>query len=321
MASSQNDFGVSVSLGRESLRLAEHLDDARATALSLAWLAIPLGVTGNLEEAIQMAESALSMGRDLEDRQVQLVASAALCNVLPFAGQPERSIELGDQAVAMSRDWGELWARGWVLMATSQARWNQGDRAIGETQAREGAAAKHALDDHAGLQALLETLAWMAAERGAHGRAATLLGCEQGLRQSSALGFREGSRARYEHANALALKGLGQRSFAAAYEAGLAMAIDEAAAFAIEDRLPLRARGVPTVTKMPLTKRELEIVRLIADDMTTREIASTLFISERTVETHVTNMLNKLGLNTRVQLTRWLASVDVTRPGVGASGS
>lgn len=318
IATSQSDFEQSVSLGRESIRIGAHLDDARATALSLAWLAIPLGVTGNAEEAIDVAESALSVGRDLHDRQIQLVAIAALCNTLPFAGQPERSIELGDQALAMSRDWGEIWARGYVLMATSQARWHQGDRALGETQAREGAVFKHALDDHAGLQALLQTLAWMAAERGAHQRAATLLGCAERVRESSALGFQEGYRAQYEHANALALKGLGQGSFAVAYAAGLAMTIDDAVAFAVEDRLPSRARAVPAVTKMPITKRELEILRLIAQDMTTREIASELFISERTVETHVTNMLNKLGLNSRVQLTRWFASVQDTEPSVVA---
>lgn len=319
IASSQSDFDVSVSLGRESVRIGAHLNDSQATALSLAWLAIPLGVTGNLEEAIEAAESALSVGRDLQDRQIQLVASAALCNILPVAGQPERSVELGDQAVAMSRDWGELWARGYVLMATSQARWRQGDRVRGEAEAREGTASKHAIDDRAGLQGLLQTLAWMAAERGAHQRAATLLGCGERLRQSSALGFPEGSRAQYEHANALALKGLGQGSFAVAYAAGLAMTIDDAVAFAIEDRLPSPARAVPAVRKMPLTKRELEIVRLIAHDMTTREIANTLFISERTVETHVTNMLNKLGLNSRVQLTRWFASIHDTGPIVAAN--
>jgi predicted ATPase/DNA-binding CsgD family transcriptional regulator len=314
IASSQNDFDVSVSLGRESVRIGAHLDDSESMALSLAWLAIPLGVTGTLEEAIEAAESALSVGRGLKDRQIQLVASAALCNILSVAGQHERSIELGDEAMAKSRDWGEIWARGYLLMATSQARWHQGDRELGEAQAREGTASKHLLDDRAGLQGLLQTLAWMAAERGAHRRAATLLGCGERLRQSSALGLPEGSRAQYEHANAVARTGLGQASFAVAYAAGLAMTIDDAVAFAVEDRLPSPARAAPTVTRTPLTKRELEIVRLIANDMTTREIASTLFISERTVETHVTNMLNKLGLNSRVQLNRWFASVHDTAP-------
>jgi non-specific serine/threonine protein kinase len=87
------------------------------------------------------------------------------------------------------------------------------------------------------------------------------------------------------------------------------MTIDDAVAFAIEDKLPSRTRTVQTERRTPLTRRELEIARLIAQAMTTREIATKLFISERTVETHVTNMLNKLGLNSRVQLTRWFDSV------------
>jgi DNA-binding NarL/FixJ family response regulator len=48
--------------------------------------------------------------------------------------------------------------------------------------------------------------------------------------------------------------------------------------------------------------------------MTSRDIATKLFISERTVEAHVTNMLNKLGLNSRIEVARWLASVGGTEP-------
>jgi predicted ATPase/DNA-binding CsgD family transcriptional regulator len=321
MASSQNDFDASVSLARESVRVSTLLNDSPSTALSLAWLAIPLGITGNLTEAIEAGESALTAGLRLEDRAVQLVAMAALCSILPVAGQPERSIELGEQALALSREWGELWARGYVLMATSQAHWRQGDTALGEAQAREGAAAKHALDDRAGLQGLLQTLAWMASQRAAHRRAATLLGCAERARRSSALSFQEGFRAQHEESSALALKGLGQGPFAVAHAEGLAMTIDDAVAFAIEDRLPGRTTTAKTTTRTPLTKRELEVARLIADDMTTREIASTLFISERTVETHVTNMLNKLGLNSRVQLTRWIDGVESQTPPRGGAGS
>lgn len=55
----------------------------------------------------------------------------------------------------------------------------------------------------------------------------------------------------------------------------------------------------------PLTPRESEVVKLIAEGLTSREIGDTLFISEKTVERHRTNVLEKLGLRDRVALTRY----------------
>ena len=57
--------------------------------------------------------------------------------------------------------------------------------------------------------------------------------------------------------------------------------------------------------KDPLTRREREIVTLIADSYTGREIADALVISEKTVERHRANILLKLGLRDRVALTRY----------------
>ena len=54
-----------------------------------------------------------------------------------------------------------------------------------------------------------------------------------------------------------------------------------------------------------LTPREREVLRLIARGYTYREVARELFISAKTVETHVSSVLRKLQLSTRHQLTRW----------------
>jgi non-specific serine/threonine protein kinase len=282
-------------------------------ALSLAWLGIPVAIQGDVSAALGAAQSAMSLARLMQSRSIELVASAVASNILSMK-QAEEAIRVGEQALTISRESGDLWARGWVLMATAQAHWLQGDRQVAEAQALEGATCKHALDDRAGLQALLETLAWMAAERGAHQRAATLLGGAQRVRQSSAIQFQEGYRQQHERCRALVLEGLGQGRYDARYGEGLAMSIDEAMAFAADETLPPPPAAIKTKTETPLTKRELEIARLIAEDMSNQEIATKLFISERTVETHITHMFNKLGLNSRVQLTRWLAGTGNTEP-------
>jgi DNA-binding NarL/FixJ family response regulator len=54
-----------------------------------------------------------------------------------------------------------------------------------------------------------------------------------------------------------------------------------------------------------LTRREREITALIAAGLANRQIAERLVVSERTVETHVSNVLGKLGLANRTQLTAW----------------
>ncbi len=54
-----------------------------------------------------------------------------------------------------------------------------------------------------------------------------------------------------------------------------------------------------------LTPTELKVVQLVAKGMANREIAEKLNVSQRTIESHVSNMLNKTNLNNRTELARW----------------
>ena len=260
MANSQNDVDARKSLARESLRVATASDDSDAIALSLAWLSIPLAMSGHLTEAVELAESSLSLARSLASWPSQAVATAALCNILPMAGQSERAIELGEEGVGISRERGELWARGYMLVATSQVHWRQGDRHLAEVQARAGAATKHVIDDRSGLQLLLETLAWMAAEGDAHQRAAIILGSAEQVRKTTGIEVPDAQRPQHERSIALALEALGQRSYDESYERGFTMTTEDAVAFAVDDRLPSQPKmTVKPKTQIRLTKRELEI--------------------------------------------------------------
>ncbi len=66
-----------------------------------------------------------------------------------------------------------------------------------------------------------------------------------------------------------------------------------------------RARNDEELPEDPLTAREQEVIKLIAEGYSTKQIAEALVISEKTVERHRANILEKLGMHDRVQLTRY----------------
>ncbi|MGY1682655.1 response regulator [Geodermatophilus sp. SYSU D01176] len=80
------------------------------------------------------------------------------------------------------------------------------------------------------------------------------------------------------------------------------------ARFAQLDDAP-RARPQPLV--VPLSERELEVLRLLADGRSNREIATALFLAEGTVKNHVTNLLGKLGARDRTQAALRARALDL----------
>ncbi len=96
-------------------------------------------------------------------------------------------------------------------------------------------------------------------------------------------------------------------------------------AIEVPDRTPISAPAPSTDRAAPrryrrggtaettLTPREREIATLVAEGLTNRQIAQRLFISDRTAETHVIHILNKLGFTSRAQVAAWTTSTDPGR--------
>jgi DNA-binding NarL/FixJ family response regulator len=87
----------------------------------------------------------------------------------------------------------------------------------------------------------------------------------------------------------------------------------DAAAALIKDRLGRAAAG-EEVAVDPLTPREAEVLKLIAEAHTNHEIAELLFISPKTVENHRASILEKLGMRDRVELTRYAIRRGLIQP-------
>ena len=306
MASSVNDYDACAALSEESLRIGTAARDVEIVGWALTVSAIPRLRAGDLADARQRVESALTLARLMGLDHLEMSGNNTLSLILLTDGEIDPVVEIAERAAALSEERGESWCRGYQLDYLARARWLRGDREEAEALAREAVACKQAVDDRNGLTMALETLASMAAERGAHERAAILLGLAQRVCDLSSLTLVELHRQQHERSVSIIIRDIGQKALDAAFARGRAMTIEEGVAFAVERTQP--SRKAPPVKVAPhtgLTSRQFEIAQLVADDLTNRQIAARLFLSERTVETHIANILNKLGLGSRVQLALW----------------
>jgi len=103
----------------------------------------------------------------------------------------------------------------------------------------------------------------------------------------------------YEDSVAKLRDALGDNGFDDAWAEGAALSTEEAIAYAQRGR---GQRKRPTSGWASLTPTERDVVRLVSEGLANNDIAARLFVSPRTVQTHLTHVYTKLGLTSRVQL-------------------
>jgi DNA-binding CsgD family transcriptional regulator len=146
-----------------------------------------------------------------------------------------------------------------------------------------------ALESLAGLAALAESLP----------EAARLFGATEALREWIGYVRFLVDREAYEADVAIVREGLAEEEFRRAWEEGRAMSLDEAVAYASRGR---GERKRPSSGWASLTPSELQVVRLVAEGLTNPQIGERLFISKRTVQTHLKHVFAKLGVTSRAEL-------------------
>ena len=110
-----------------------------------------------------------------------------------------------------------------------------------------------------------------------------------------------------ENAARTARSALGDERFDALAGHGFALPLPAALAVARGEAQAWQgARPAPGTAVKPLTRREKEIAALVAGGMGNREIAERLFLSKRTVDSHVEHIFAKLGFSSRTQLAGWV---------------
>ncbi|MFI6433237.1 protein kinase [Rhodococcus oryzae] len=225
-------------------------------------------------------------------------------------GQTATAADCLQQMLDITEPRGEVVFRAWALQTLALTVWPTDPRRAMVLVERALRLCR-SFDDPYGSSLCLDCLAWTAAADGDYPRSAVLLGSAQAIRQ---LGGVQSIaipswRAHHDECERRTRKALGQKSYDASYGEGASRSFGKAVAYALaESSAPPRS---PAATDKPtLTKRELQVARLVAEGLTNSAIAGRLFISQRTAEGHVQRMLAKLGFTSRTQVAAWMVEQD-----------
>jgi predicted ATPase/DNA-binding CsgD family transcriptional regulator len=311
----------------ESSALARRLGHT-STLAEIAWISgVACYFRGETEESFRLQEEALARYRAMGDTAG---ASNALLHmaIAAFVAEDPRAAELGAESLALCEQHGAQWSKGYPLWIVGLTRWREGDHAKAITLLQEAIERFQSVYDLTGISLCLYGLAWAAAASGRHEWSARLLGASQPVwRLSGARMPREAMRQVFdEQCEAQNRRALGGAAFEAAFSEGASYGVDAAIRCALErgaepapgaeagpggepDAVPRRSPAGLT----QLTRREWEIAALVAKGLSNKKIAERLLIAPRTADTHVENILNKLGFNSRTRIAAWIAQHETER--------
>jgi predicted ATPase/DNA-binding NarL/FixJ family response regulator len=220
--------------------------------------------------------------------------------------------ELSRRCLDFSELHGALWSKAYALWLNAVYHWRRGEPDAALPLLHESLRMREPVADQVAAAFSLEVLAWCEAARRQWPRAATLLGASTSVLKHSGASTVYDVMHRFAHADVEreVRAALGEDAYEHAYAEGAALSPEGAVGLALAKRSRGKPSGDERVVKDPqggLTRRQAQIADLVAKGMSNREIASALVISQRTAESHVEQIMVKLGFSSRTQIATWIA--------------
>ncbi|MFC7387721.1 ATP-binding protein [Sphaerisporangium rhizosphaerae] len=296
----------------EARELGETLDLPSLIAYASLFSGMAAVYRGEIDAAVEIYERSLAGHRAAGDERGQVLTLTRLCLTYGRKRDVERAAAAGEEAIRICDARGESWHRAYAVMALGVLAWREGDMARAVALEKESLRFNGTLDDRLGVGINLDVLAWVSAAEHDYERAARLIGALWNIWQTSGRPLLQFGHllVYHEECEASILQALGEPAFRSALGQGARLSFDEALAYAMEESTPAVPSARPAATSSPLTRREMEIARLVAKGLSNKGIATTLVIAQRTAEGHIEHILSKLGFHSRAQIAVWVAEQD-----------
>ena len=311
LLSSQGEYHRARAIEEEGLALSRRLGDKRGVSISLSQLGVFSYYLGDYEAAARYWEESLPLDREREDLYSLAITLNNLGEMARDHGSLDQALGRFEEAVALFRELDARSSMAQSLQSFAELRLKRHEYEQAAALLGESLLLARELGIPQSIAFCLESFAKLAAVQGWPERAARLFGAAEGLREASGASLSPGERSSLQPSIDSARSPLADDVWTAVWAEGKAMSLEQATEYALSmpevSQPPVLVPEEASTGEPPsvLTRREREIVGLIARGLTNRQIAHQLVLSERTVDTHGVNIMRKLGLRSRAQVAAW----------------
>jgi len=292
------------SLAASAIAAARETGDADLVGRALNGAGLIHETSGDLAVAQRMYDEALAVLRESSDRVLREDVSNHRALLAIIQGDPAGALAILRPCVEGARAAADAPRLARYLDSAANAELDAGDADAAAASWTEALTVFAAVNDWFGIIWSLVGLCLVAAARQEDERSLRLVSAAKRLAAEYSLGMWPYRIAQLEASLKEARRRLGNKERAdAAWSEGASMTTPEVIAYALTAERPTAGEKEPETG--PLSRREREVVALVAAGLTNREIARRLYIAERTAEGHVERIRNKLGLRSRTEVATW----------------
>jgi ATP/maltotriose-dependent transcriptional regulator MalT len=294
----------------ESLALSRKVDDKDGIADALTKLGMVHHFLGDYQKANTLLKEGLALAREVGDKWLVAIALQFLSDVSLNQGNNAQALALSEQGLIYEREIENKNNIARLHRILGVVWLHQGEHAQASEFLRKSLALAWEIEDKVVTTESLEALAEAAIKQEQPRRAAQLCGAAEALRTAIHTPLPPGRYLPYDRTISAARTQLGEAAFNIAWAEGRTLSLEQIIAKALvpapmPEPTPIVATTAQPTYPAGLTKREVEVLSLIAAGFTTAQVAEQIVISPRTVSSHLESIYSKLGVHSRSAATRF----------------